>query len=512
MHAAIYIRVSTDEQAERGLSLEVQEARCREQAERHGATAITVYRDDGHSSLTAERPALQRLLADLPALDRVYVLDQSRWSRDPRDLEELRERLLAQNVVLVPLASPLDQSSPQGQFVSRVEAAADRYAVDVARAKTIASLRARAEAGHHHGQEPLGYRRPRDAAGGVVHDAPLEVVPGEAETVRRIHRRYAAGASLAQIARELNADGVPGKRGRITWSLGTLDAILRHAVYTGVVEYHGDEFPAAHEPILDAETWALVQRRLALAGVDRRRRRRGSIAGLMVCGVCGGSVHYTRAGRESSNAYRCAARLSRPRPDRHDPIFRSSAAVDDAIWAATQALFSSEAYAAALSRPEGASLEAPPSPSRGTGSPARAPCPPSAPVDLPAEIAELEQAIAYNLAAARAGAIPPDLLARENAPLLARRAELQARQRLADLPPALAGPMPQDPAALIAELRDLPYSGQLTVLEALYEMIELHHEGLVLHHALALPPRGVRYGRWRGWRLGWSPPTLDWRP
>ena len=62
MAAALYLRVSTEEQAREGLSLSMQEERCREAALADGCQDIQVFRDDGYSGTTLERPALQRLV------------------------------------------------------------------------------------------------------------------------------------------------------------------------------------------------------------------------------------------------------------------------------------------------------------------------------------------------------------------------------------------------------------------------------------------------------------------
>lgn len=66
MRAAVYIRVSTDEQARDGVSLDMQEDACRRSAEAAGATSIELFRDDGYTGTNPNRPALRALVQRLP--------------------------------------------------------------------------------------------------------------------------------------------------------------------------------------------------------------------------------------------------------------------------------------------------------------------------------------------------------------------------------------------------------------------------------------------------------------
>jgi len=493
MIAAVYCRVSTDEQARQGLSLKVQEARCREAADRHGAEAVDVYVDDGYSGRSLDRPALQRLLGRLARYDRIYVLDQSRWTRDPGALEELRECLLAAGVALVPLAAPLDQQTPAGRLVSRVIVASDRFQIDVARAKALDALTRLTRGGHHHGRCPLGYERPRDEAGGIMRDRPLVVVPAEARIVLRIYGEYAAGRPVADICRGLIADRVPGKRGRVAWRAATVMRMLSNPTYRGRVRWQGHTYPAGHEPIVPADLWQRVQARRARdAGVHPSRR--ATLSPLLRCGICDGSVQ--RAG-SAPGSYRCRDRARWPSRDRHEPICKRVPIVHMVIWTWTRHLITEDLLVAALenTRPERYDESA-----------------------LAAELEELEGRIAYNLEAARAGALPMDMLVAQQRPLLARREEL--RRAL------MAGS-----AAVSADdgawLRRLGADGaidrlaasedrglQRRVLETIYEVIYLHPGGLVFHHLWpGIGPHGIAYPVWRGPAHGWSEISLTpWSP
>lgn len=416
------------------------------------------------------------------------MLDQSRWTRDPADLEALRATLTAANVALMPLSAPLDQESPEGQLVSRVTLAADRYTIDVARAKTVASLQQRAEAGHYHGQVPLGYRRPRDARGHVVPDAPIEIDPPAAEIVRQVFELWVRGHTMAAIARRLNAAGVRGQRGPTSWGVSHIAKILHSEVHVGRVPYNGRSYAGLHEPIIDDLTWARAQQRLARLPEQERGRGSTTLAALMICGVCGGSVHRTRCGRATSYAYRCGARIRRPASDRHAPIHKSVDAVEACLWAWTESLLSGVLLRAALDEPsEVPDLDV-----------------------LEAQLRALDEQVRYNLHAARAGGLPADLLAAENAPLLERREVILRRLRAPRSEAAGEFVLPDDPAAWVTAVRSLDLAEQVEILRGFYRAVALCADHLIVQHNIpGLGPRKIEYPRWRGPVLGWAPVDLS---
>ncbi len=95
MKVAIYLRVSTEDQVREGYSLEVQEEYLREYAKREQHQVYNMYKDEGISGYTKERPALIRLLRDAKdnkfGLVIVYKLD--RFSRNLRDLLNIVDEL-----------------------------------------------------------------------------------------------------------------------------------------------------------------------------------------------------------------------------------------------------------------------------------------------------------------------------------------------------------------------------------------------------------------------------------
>ncbi len=261
--AALYVRVSTEDQAKEGYGLTVQRERCRAQVIAKGWTPAGEYADEGISGTkdTEGRPGLAALLEACEAgeVDAVVTLALDRLGRNTAIVLRLVERLNAAGVELVSCNEALDTSTPTGRFVLRMFASLAELDRDQIVAKTTAGRNARgAQDGERGGSVPVGYRRifADGKATGV------EVDPEGAELVRRVYDRRRQGAPLATIAAELNADGIATPRGH-RW----------HASSVAVVLDNGDAYTGGTRGASDICWPAILTRRTvnAVAKVDRRR-------------------------------------------------------------------------------------------------------------------------------------------------------------------------------------------------------------------------------------------------
>lgn len=186
-----YARVSTDEQAREGVSLEVQRERIHAYATGKGLDLVDVLIDEDRSGKDLKRPALQELLArcDRGEVGDVIVLKLDRLSRRTRHLLTLVEDLfLAKHIELHSVSESLDTSTPHGRFVLTLFgglAQMERELIGERTPSAMAHLRANGLATSH---APLGFRR-----NGSRHR--MVPVPAELETVRRILDRWRAGGS-----------------------------------------------------------------------------------------------------------------------------------------------------------------------------------------------------------------------------------------------------------------------------------------------------------------------------
>ena len=119
MKVAIYIRVSTEDQAKEGYSLEVQREYLESFAKREGLEIFKVYQDDGISGYSTERPALKALLKDAKdkKFDLVLVYKIDRFSRNLKDLLNLVDELSSSGVGFKSATEPFDTTTSAGKLM-----------------------------------------------------------------------------------------------------------------------------------------------------------------------------------------------------------------------------------------------------------------------------------------------------------------------------------------------------------------------------------------------------------
>lgn len=236
---AIYLRVSTDEQADSGLGIAAQRARCEAQALVKGWPAPAEYKDEGISGTIApgpRRPGLAQLLVDVAAglVNAVIVLDLSRLARSVKLVTSTIDELDAAGAAFVSCKENFDTSTAMGRAMLGIVAVFGQLERDLTSERTVAAL---AERGKQHGYKsgrlPYGYRRQPG------HEL-IEVDDQAAAHVRAIFAQRAAGASMRAIAGQLAQLG-PAPRGE-RWHATTIKTILDNAAY-----YRGE---LAHWPAL----------------------------------------------------------------------------------------------------------------------------------------------------------------------------------------------------------------------------------------------------------------------
>lgn len=336
--AAIYLRVSTDEQRE---SLDAQERGARAWCERTGAAVVSVYRDEGVSGAEwTRRDGVRDLRADASRAPRPWdvlvVRDLDRLGRDAIRLPELLSHLRDHDVRVVEWSTGhVVELDGMALIVAQLRAGLAQIERETIAHRVRTALRAKAERGLVVGGEVYGYARVRSADGvRYVIDA------AQADVVREVYARHAGGEGLREIVRALNARGVPspraGSRGTGTWSPSALHEILRRDRYLGVLRWgvtgsqyrKGTRVATAGRDvvetrdeslrIIDDATWAAVRARDDVARVAAgrgiaRRPARHLLVGYAVCGACGGPIATgrTKIGRETVPAYLCGWRRDR---------------------------------------------------------------------------------------------------------------------------------------------------------------------------------------------------------
>jgi site-specific DNA recombinase len=206
-----YARVSTEGQAESGLSLEAQTAKLRAYAEAMDLELVDVVVDAGVSAKTMNRPGWHRVVAMLEAGEAagVLVAKLDRLTRSVRDLGDLVDRFFAARFSLLSVADSIDTRTAAGRLVLNVLGSVSQWEREVIVERTVDALKVKRTRGERTSRyAPIGYRVGDDGVRLVQDDAERVVLA----TVRALH---AEGVSIRQIAARLAAQGITsGRTGR----------------------------------------------------------------------------------------------------------------------------------------------------------------------------------------------------------------------------------------------------------------------------------------------------------
>jgi site-specific DNA recombinase len=289
LRCAVYTRKSSEHGLEQDFnSLHAQresaEAYIKSQAHEGWKLVRARYDDGGLSGGTMERPALQRLLADIAAslIDVVVVYKVDRLTRSLTDFAKLVETFEAHGVSFVSVTQQFNTTTSMGRLTLNVLLSFAQFEREVAgeriRDKFAASRRKGMWMG---GNVPLGY----DVAG-----RRLVVNEAEAKTVKLIFERYLELGCVRELRAELDRVGIRSKRrvaetGRMigggAFSRGALYYLLRNRVYRGEAVHKGVAHPGEHEAIIDEDLWETVQAKLSAQDTKQGRGRAESGALLM---------------------------------------------------------------------------------------------------------------------------------------------------------------------------------------------------------------------------------------
>ena len=220
-----YVRVSTDEQVDEGISLRAQRYRIKAYAQAHGLTLVRTYADEGITGRTMDRPGLQKLirLAKSSECETIIVYRLSRLSRRTRDLLFLIEDVFLNGCTrLISINEHIDTETAMGRFLLTIMGAMAQMERELIAERTKASLRFKQEQGQQLGSAPYGFRW--NTKGKLVQ------VAKEMRVVRRIFKLRKQGMSYGKIAKALNESKVKTKRGG-TWHPATVRYIEMNKRY-----------------------------------------------------------------------------------------------------------------------------------------------------------------------------------------------------------------------------------------------------------------------------------------
>lgn len=297
--AAIYIRVSTIEQAKEGFSIGAQKDRLISYCKAKNWAIHDIYIDDGYTGTNTDRPALQSLLNALGDIDLVVVYKLDRLSRSQKDVLFLVEdKFLNNDIDFVSLVESFDTSTPFGRAmlgILAVFAQLERETI-IERTKLGKEKRAKEGLWRGGGNQPYGY----------VYDEKLKrliVDDYESMIVKEIFDLYLSGKGMNSIARTLTENGYK-TRVNTDWNMRQVRRVLANDTITGVVKYKDEVYEGLHEAIIDKDIFKEVQ------NILNDKAKKGTttkylLGGMLYCGHCGGRLRasWSTAGKKYKHKY-----------------------------------------------------------------------------------------------------------------------------------------------------------------------------------------------------------------
>src|SRR3989338_7590165 len=211
MNIAIYVRVSTEDQAKEGYSLEVQKEHLESFANREGYEVFRVYCDDGVSAYSTRRPALQALFADAKAkrFELVVVHKIDRFSRNLKDLLMLVDELSYYGVAFKSATEPFDTTTSAGMLMFQQLGSFAEFERNRIAERVFPGMLKGVQQGNWQGARysPYGYRYNKA-------NKLLEIEEREANIVKLIYAMYLSGKSTHDIAAYLDRKGYKTRTGK----------------------------------------------------------------------------------------------------------------------------------------------------------------------------------------------------------------------------------------------------------------------------------------------------------
>ena len=299
---ATYVRVSTQEQATEGYSIQEQKERLKKYCEAHDWVLVEEYVDPGFSGTNTNRPALQKLLRDIPfgGFDTVLVYKLDRLSRSQKDTMQLIEDVfIANNIDFISMNENFDTSTPFGRAMIGILSVFAQLERDQIKERLTMGRIGRAKTGKWNGGQkpPVGYE---------YKDGQLTILEFEAMQVRLVFDLFINGMNGEQLSMH-QIKNYMGEHYRTRYSAwaqaACVSRILKNRIYIGEIKYADVWYPGDHEPIIDMETWDAAQLKYEtyIKKFSKSQRSpfqgRNLLSGMLYCGDCGARYYMSESTR-----------------------------------------------------------------------------------------------------------------------------------------------------------------------------------------------------------------------
>jgi len=264
VRAAIYTRVSTEDQAKEGFSLDAQLDKLQSYCKARDWIVSEEYVDDGYSGRNIKRPAYKKMMAEMDKWDLLLVIKMDRIHRNQKNFMLMMEILNKNEKEFASMSESFDTSTAMGRFVMNIiqgiaqlesEQIGERvYACMEQKAKTTGGV--------------LGFNIPY---GYNYTDGELIINELEAGIIKNIYSEYKKGRSMGEIAKMLNSTKIPTKKGGL-WAKKTISTILKNPTYCGYLHWKQYIYKNNHDAIILEDDFNQIQNLIGNRGGSPAKR------------------------------------------------------------------------------------------------------------------------------------------------------------------------------------------------------------------------------------------------
>ncbi|MDP2672300.1 MAG: recombinase family protein [Nanoarchaeota archaeon] len=245
--AAIYVRVSTQDQAQHGFSLNAQQESLENYAKALGYEIYKIFRDEGKSAKDLKRPEMIKMLADAEAkkFSAIFIYKLDRFSRSLKDLILTIDKLKEWGIDFVSLQDRIETTSASGKLMFHIISAFAEFERNVIGDRTKFGMQRKAKEGGFITKSPKGYK---------LIDK-LLVPDGNGETISKIFQEFLdSDISLTQLAKKNNMTPAGMKK------------LLKNITYLGKIKFGGEISDGTHKPIISPSLFNKVQDKIKELG------------------------------------------------------------------------------------------------------------------------------------------------------------------------------------------------------------------------------------------------------
>ncbi len=287
-NAVLYIRVSTDEQAKYGYSIDMQQNQCFSFAQKEGYNVIGIYIDDGYTARSTNRPKYKQLFEDIKLkkndIDAVIVWRCDRMVRNNAIYHsQIVPKFAKYGVSLLSATENNDIDNPYGRYIRNTQINNAELESELTSIRTIANLREKAKQGYYPGAfPPVGYKREKiDGRKIIVPN------PEEAPYIKDVFELYTTNNyTFKEIAQILAKKGFNHKNKPCSKKLVENILTVYDIFYIGKFKFKGELYNGKHKPIISMELYSAFKNARNNKYAPKHNSHEFLYKGLITCPTC----------------------------------------------------------------------------------------------------------------------------------------------------------------------------------------------------------------------------------